>query len=107
MTGKNRKGMTLVEVVVSMSILALTVAVTFAGISMSLKMINRAGEVRSEYEQVVEKMQDTSEGTDTDVKIKFEGDTGELSGLVLDRVEVAPDSGEESIIGSFYYYRIK
>ena len=105
MTGKNRKGMTLVEVVVSMSILALTVAVTFAGISMSLKMINRAGEVRSEYEQVVEKMQDTSEGTDK--KIKIEGDSGELPKLVLDRVEAAPDSGEESIIGSFYYYRIK
>ncbi len=106
--------MTLVEVVVSMSILALTVAVTFAAISMSMKLINRAGDVKYEYAEVVSNMQkQINSGGESAAKTtvsvsEVEGETKtQLADVSLKRIEVSPDSGDESIIGSFYYYTVE
>ena len=105
--------MTLVEVVVSMSILALTVAVTFAAISMSMKLINRAGDVKYEYAEVVanlqEKINDGDESvTKTTVSVsEVEGETNtKLADVSLKRMEAKPDSSGDNMIGSFYYYTV-
>ncbi|MCD8328214.1 MAG: type II secretion system GspH family protein [Ruminococcus sp.] len=103
---KNKSGMTLVEVVVSMAILALTVAIAFSAISFSLKILDRGDEVSSEYksalEDMVTKLDDTS-SNDKSVLVSIDGD--EQGKITLNKVKTDADS--DSIIGSFYYYAIK
>lgn len=99
-----KSGMTLVEVVVSMAILALTVAVSFSAISFSLNILNRAETVNTEYMEAMEDMVDKLDGpsvNDKSVSIAIDGeDKGDVT---FNKIKTDP----EDIIGNFYYYALK
>lgn len=104
---RNKSGMTLVEVVVSMAILALTVAVSFAAISFSINVLNRAETINSEYMNALEDMVDELDSTqvnDKSVSVSIEEEN--KGNITLNKIETKTDS-EENILGSFYYYALK
>ncbi len=104
---RNKSGMTLVEVVVSMAILALTVAVSFSAISFSLNILNRAETINSEYMNALEDMVDELDRTSVNDKSVSVSIDGENKGdITFNKVKTKTDS-EEDILGSFYYYAIK
>lgn len=101
---RSKSGMTLVEVVVSMAILALTVAVSFAAISFSLNILNRAETVGSEYMDAMEDMADkldSSSVNDKSVHIFIDGEN--KGDATFNRIK----TDSKDIIGSFYYYALK
>lgn len=104
---RNKSGMTLVEVVVSMAILALTVAVSFAAISFSINVLNRAETINSEYMNALEDMVDELDSTqvnDKSVSVSIEEEN--KGNITFNKIETKTDS-EENILGSFYYYALK
>ncbi len=104
---QNKSGMTLVEVVVSMAILALTVAVSFSAISFSLNILNRAETINSEYMNALEDMVDELDSTSVNDKSVSVSIDGENKGdIIFNKIKTKTDS-EENILGSFYYYAIK
>lgn len=104
---RNKSGMTLVEVVVSMAILALTVAVSFAAISFSINVLNRAETINSEYMNALEDMVDELDSTqvnDKSISVSIEEEN--KGNITFNKIETKTDS-EENILGSFYYYALK
>lgn len=103
---RNKSGMTLVEVVVSMAILALTVAISFSAISFSLNMLNRAETVDAEYMDALEDMADKLDGSSVNDKSVHIFIDGESKGdVTFNKVKTQADP--DNIFGSFYYYALK
>ncbi len=102
-----KAGMTLVEVVISMAILALTVAISFAAISFSINLLDRAETVGSEYVSAIEDIADkldNSPANDKSVILNVDGSN--VGSITFNKVKTQPDS-ENNILGSFYYYALK
>lgn len=102
-----KSGMTLVEVVISMAILALTVAISFAAISFSINLLDRAETVGSEYVSAIEDIADkldNSPANDKSVILTVDGSN--VGNITFNKVKTQTDS-ESNILGSFYFYALK
>lgn len=108
MNTRNKSGMTLVEVVVSLAILSITIAVSLGGIALSLNMINRASEITNDYNSIISDMTDeigeaVSPLEETEVTVTVDSKT--YSTRLVRREFLSKD--DNSPISGFYMYLLK
>lgn len=102
---ESKKGMTLVEVVISMAIIAVAAAASLGGISLSLNLMNRASTIRNDYNEIMSDMAENlgDGGSSTNVTVTVDG-TEYTQGLKRQEFKSTDD---DSPIDGFYMYLVE